>query len=211
MATSAFSQPPGGPQGPAGAVGPAGATGAAGTPGAAGATGATGAPGSPGAAGATGSQGPQGPQGPAGPNIMPPGDTSGNPAPAGYVGELLQASTGVQGLVNGVTVNAATMFVGPGEWDVWGVAQFNTSPANTLVKWWTCTVQGTSLGGAYAPNGSIVTNTNNAIVPPQVAILHTPHVPFRSAGGQQLYITADSNFSGGSQTVQGWIFARRVR
>ncbi len=134
--------------------------------------------------------------------VTPPGP--------GLIGELLQNSTGATGVSNGQVINIAALTIGAGEWECWGVAQFGYSPNNTLVQYMMTNISQNSGSNYVFGQGVFHTVANSAIVPGGIFAQPSLRVPFRVNVPTAIYMTADSGFSGGSCTIAGAMWARRV-
>ena len=132
-----------GPAGPTGAIGPTGVAGAIGPAGATGPAGPTGATGATGVAGATGATGPIGATGPAGPTgATGPMGVAGATGATGPVG-----ATGATGPAGTATFNRVVGVVANGE--------YCTAVA-------CCAAGQTVIGGGYAADTSVATNTKTS-------------------------------------------------
>lgn len=133
------------------------------------------------------------------------GITSGVAATAGMVGEILTSNTTGTSILTNTTVNATTLVLSAGEWEVTGVVRYVTTTAPFF----------TLFGGIGTTSGSVpldpdrylssaTTNTSD-----QVAI--APLKRFNLSGSTTIYLAASAIFSTGTATVNGYLTARRTR
>lgn len=229
---------PTGAQGPKGDTGAAGAVGQTGQTGPAGATGPQGPQGLIGPAGPQGNTGGVGAQGPAGPTnvsadagnlaklgtdnllLVPDtavhkGVTDGSNAIAGNIGEQLAASVTVAvSLTTAVAANIATLALSAGDWSVSGVVVF-AEGANTIP---TALAAGLSAASAALPTAAQVaagvgnlTQYNLTFPKGFTQTMQAGICRVSISAAANVYLVAQSTFSGGTLTATGYISARRVR
>jgi hypothetical protein len=130
------------------------------------------------------------------------GVTNGSSAAAGYVGELLQASSpSPVALTNGVNLTIATLTLTAGDWNVWGWVTtssnvftsclFSVNTTNTLGQ---SSAQYISGGGTIGPVAG-----------------QAPMIPQNSSSPSTIFLVMNAAFPSGSPTASGVIYARRVR
>jgi hypothetical protein len=194
--------------------------------------------GSVGPAGPQGPAGPAGPAGAAGPSavsanagnlanlgtdslILVPntsvlkGTTAADNAAAGMAGEQLAVSQATPiSLTTGVTVNVATLALPPGDWSCSGVVVFDAG-ANTLP---TMLAAAMSAASATLPTVAQVVagnaNMTQYFLPFSKSADHIMQAGiFRMnvSSNTNVFLVAQSAFSGGTLAVTGYISARRVR
>ncbi len=137
------------------------------------------------------------------------GTTAGTNAATGKVGEILTATTSGTSISSGVTVNIASLSLTPGDWDVTGAFQVNTSSAQ--IYFYAAGINTTSATVPTFPNllqwqfgtgTTLATSQHNEVVPVrQINVAATTTV----------YLVYSALFGTGSATVDGFIRARRMR
>lgn len=137
------------------------------------------------------------------------GTTTTNNANAGSVGEYLTNTTLTTSATNGAVLNATSMSLTAGDWDVSGVGRFN--PAAGVTTFSTAFV---GVSTTSATNGGFGTFT--AISPAFAAganseTFSSPVVRISLASTTTVYLVVTQSFTGGTMTVDGMIRARRVR
>ncbi len=143
------------------------------------------------------------------------GVTNGSNAAAGMVGEYLSASnTAGNTLTTGVAQNIATLALTAGDWNVAGQTIF--TGANAVTAMLAAAIGSASAvlptvtqlaSGTGAMTQIVATSTKVAVN----QVLQTGPVRYNSNAPQNVYLVAQSNFSGGTLTVTGFISARRIR
>jgi hypothetical protein len=131
---------------------------------------------------------------------------------AGYVGELLTGqnssglalSSGVIALITGCQITLT-----PGEWDLSGVVNFSGSAtatsllalevSTTSAGFGTGQYDGTDVRAVYSVNLSVSAHT---VTTPSI-------IPVRVSANTTYYLNTQANFSGGTATAKGTIYARR--
>jgi len=149
-----------------------------------------------------------------GPTLNQPsinGVSNGSNAAAGSVGEYItNSTTGTSIPTSGTVVNATSVSLTAGDWDV--VCSITFAPAaspsytaiNAGVSTTSVTFPAPNTGGAYG--SSFVASSNTA-----GQIVSTPPARVSIAATTTTYCVATAAFSAGTMTVNGFIRARRVR
>ena len=123
-------------------------------------------------------------------------------------GDYLTATGSATSLTNGVAANvgAATLTLGPGDWDVWGYGLF-TPASTTDITDITIAISTTS-ANTGAPNTLEVLRFPS-FAPGGPMSLQTPMVRIRSTSSTPVYLVAIASFSTSTLSVSGGIFARK--
>lgn len=133
------------------------------------------------------------------------GQTSGTAVGAGYVGQLLTAQSTNISVTTGVAVNAASLSLGPGIWDVEGcvttIPAATTTTQNVFAA--VSTVSATLPG---FPNQSI---TGSAVANQNLAIC-SPITRENLSATTTVYAVGSVNFATSTMSVSGYIRAVRV-
>lgn len=136
------------------------------------------------------------------------GTTTNNNANAGSVGEYVTANTSNTAMSNAVALNATSVSLTAGDWDVTGVCLFTPQPT-TVTSTWTCGVSTTSATRpTYDKEWALVIPSGQTQAGQQIG---PPTVRVSLASTTTVFLVALSNFSTSTQTVSGTIRARRVR
>lgn len=138
------------------------------------------------------------------------GTATNDSAQAGSIGEYpTPVTTGPTSMSNVTSMNATSISLTAGDWDVWGVCQF-TPAGTTTVTLWTCGISTTS---ATRPAGI----SQEAVVQYSTAVtgvgnqFPTPMTRISIASTTTVYVVALSSFATSTQTATGFIAARRIR
>lgn len=141
------------------------------------------------------------------PNIV--GTTTNDNAAAGSVGEFISSVinyAGALACVTGVARNVTSIVLTPGDWNVWGNVTFNITGTTSAIYGW---VSATS---ATFPDASL--RFWNGHATGTVGVFSGSPVPsqrFSVAVNTTIYLSGGSNFTTGSTSICGGIYARRVR
>lgn len=133
-----------------------------------------------------------------------------NNAIAGSIGEVLTNSTTGTAITSGVTVNATSLSLTAGDWDVWGQALF-LPVATTIVADIASGIGTTSAVLPTSPNTSylgvtLATGTNGTTT------LNPMMVRINVSTTTTVFLTAEAtSVTVSTATVNGYIFARRRR
>lgn len=139
------------------------------------------------------------------------GTTTNDNANTGSVGEYLTSSTATQAASTGVPLNAASVSLTAGDWDVTGLVQMN--PAGT-------TVTQTALAGistVSATFGTVAAGINNfALISATSASgisdnLVAPVTRISIASTTTVFLVGQAGFTVSTMTISGFIRARRIR
>lgn len=135
------------------------------------------------------------------------GTTTNNNANAGSVGEFISGTTSGTALTTAVVVNAASVSLTAGDWDVFGSVQFSAGAA-TLTNQVVSGLSTTSATFPAIPFYSQITlatsaGTNNSIP--------VPMQRFSLSATTTVYLATDALFTSGTLSATGYIGARRVR
>lgn len=137
------------------------------------------------------------------------GTTTNNSANAGSVGEFLPNTTSGTSLTSTVAANATSISLTAGDWDVTGVVQFVPGAGATVTVIGTGTNTTSATFGAFQMN-SIITGISAPAASGSLS-LAAPVTRFSLSATTTVFLIASSTFSGGTQTCNGFIRARRVR
>lgn len=137
------------------------------------------------------------------------GTTTNNNANAGSVGEYQTANTLTTAATTGTPLNATSISLTAGDWDVNGLVQFNPA-AGTVTQTIIAGISTTSATFVATPFFQAV-----AITPAATAsagnIIEAPMTRISIAGTTTVYLVAQANFTVSTMTVSGIIRARRIR
>ena len=143
------------------------------------------------------------------PNIV--GTTTNNNATAGSVGELLTNNTLTTSASSGVTLNATSVSLTAGDWDVTGIVQ--TNPAGTTTT--SIIIAGVSTASATLQTIVAGLNNNNSLTSAIPAgfgtSLSAPVTRISLAATTTVFLVAQVTFAASTMTVSGFIRARRIR
>jgi len=132
------------------------------------------------------------------------GITDASDAPAGQIGEFLQASSsGTVGLGNGTVTDIVTLPLTAGDWSVEGNVVFNPTGTVTYAQ--------ATVNVVSATSGSIVTRVAGATAATQLRIGTGGAVRINVATPVTAYLVAQCGFTSGAVTATGIVYARRVR
>ncbi len=135
------------------------------------------------------------------------GTTTNDNANAGSVGEFVTATALASSVSNGVALNAASISLTAGDWDVTGVLR--TAPAGTTVI--QQSIQGISTTSATLGAFGTFTLDNHALAAGLGGTEPTPVVRLSLASTTTVFLIATISFTTSTCTVDGLIRARRVR
>jgi hypothetical protein len=137
------------------------------------------------------------------------GTTTNNNAATGYVGEYISnAATGVS-LTSNVVANITSISLTAGDWDVYGSAFYYTSGAvGVQFLSWSSSTSATLPANNYTYSclsftSGQSTNTGENAPPPTLR--------FSLSGTTTIYLSGRAQFGSGTCSVDGSMFARRVR
>lgn len=133
------------------------------------------------------------------------GTPTNDSASAGYVGELISSIVlfgSATSLSTGVAKNITSILLPAGDWDVFGNVGF-TGPASTVVN----QVGWISSTSATLPDQALRAQNTNSGTGNGMAVTNVFQLPSPTT----IYLSALSNFSGGTLSVFGYIYARRRR
>lgn len=139
------------------------------------------------------------------PNII--GVSNGSNAAAGSMGEVLSAQTLATSATSGTTLNATSVSLTAGDWDVTGVVR--SSPAGSTV----ISQQAVGISTTSATLGVFGTFSNLTIPFPagSGASIPAPTVRISISATTTVYLVTTQVFSTSTLTVDGAIRARRIR
>jgi hypothetical protein len=140
------------------------------------------------------------------------GTTTNDNANAGSVGELLSNDTLTTSMTSTVGMNATSISLTAGDWDVTGIVQFNPAGTTTTNQWvvGVSTVSatfGTVLGGI--PNYMLLNGISATAGSGQQFVAPVTRVSLASTA--TVYLVAQAQFAVSTMTASGFIRARRVR
>lgn len=136
------------------------------------------------------------------------GTTTNNNANAGSFGEYLTGTTSGTSVTTGTQFNATSVSLTAGDWDVTGtIGYLNAAGAiqnagNASIST-TSATQNTAIGNMTTSSATQNTANNQR--------LSTPVVRLSLSATTTVYLVGSSTFSGGTETADGFIRARRVR
>lgn len=136
------------------------------------------------------------------------GTVTNDSAQAGSIGEYLTNSTATTSATSGTTLNATSVALTAGDWDVQCSAQFNPAASTVLSTVFT------SVNTVSATNGSLGTATqivNSGFVNGQIQIIESPVVRISLASSGTVYCPSYAGFTTSTLTISGFVRARRVR
>lgn len=142
------------------------------------------------------------------------GTTAGDSAAAGSIGEVLSSInlTGTLG-TTGTTVNLTSLTLTPGDWDLQGEVWFTPSVGGAAIGLWA----GLSLASATFPSGVALNTSRSQIILASgtfslnTAAFALPACRVNITAATTYYFVVQGSFTSGSITVQGKMWARRVR
>lgn len=135
------------------------------------------------------------------------GTATNDNASAGSVGEYQTNSITGTSLTSGTNVNAISISLTAGDWDVQGVAVFNPQ-ASTTVQYFSAGISTTSV--TYGAIGSRAL-LQAAFATGGQGMMTTPTVRISLSTTTTVYLVASASFGVSTMTVDGFIRARRVR
>lgn len=133
------------------------------------------------------------------------GITDASSAATGEIGEVLTATTSSTAVTTATALNATSLVLTPGDWDVCGVIRFDTTTAalTSLIGGLnTTSATQPSFPNCYQLMSTLNTATQQFAVPTQRINVST---------NTTIYLVAYTNFTSGTVTVNGYIRARRAR
>ena len=136
------------------------------------------------------------------------GTSTNDSAAAGYIGEVLTISnTTNNSLSNGTVFSLGSVSLTAGDWDVWGIASFSGTGATSTFTIAGIGTSNTSLGtngdGTRAQiNQNLASQDSNFAVGP---------FPLKLSGSTTYYFNIRADFSAGTVTGKGTMYARRAR
>ncbi len=143
-----------------------------------------------------------------GPGIV--GTIAADNANAGSVGEFESAVTTLTSVTSGTLLNATSLSIGAGDWDVYGMIQ--TNPAGTTTQSAVaCGISTTS--ATYETFATGFTNATNLYTVPAGGNANLQAFPTRVnvSGTTTVYLVAQVNFAVSTLTIDGALIARRRR
>jgi hypothetical protein len=135
------------------------------------------------------------------------GTTAADNANAGSVGEFQTANTSNTSLTTATPANATTINLPAGDWDVWGVVQFNPGASTAPTDFQAGISTTAATFGGYA-NNHIISAAFSANFQ---GVIPTPVVRINVSVATTVYLVALANFPSGTVTMNGTINARRAR
>jgi hypothetical protein len=141
--------------------------------------------------------------------VQTQGTTAGGNATAGYVGEEITsviASGSAVSLVTATPKNLTSISLTAGDWDVYGnvTATDTVTTINQLLCWISTT-------SATVPDASLYNGFSSLTLAMAIYGTSAPYVRISISTTTTVYISAQSVFASGTVTMQGGIYARRVR
>ncbi|MCP3714887.1 hypothetical protein [Paraburkholderia sp. CNPSo 3281] len=133
------------------------------------------------------------------------GNTSGNVATAGNIGQLLTGQTSGTSLTTGTSTNATSINLTPGDWDVDCSADFAPGATTTIsslgVSISTTSATFGANGAKSVIGGSFTTGFGDSMA--------TPVVPLNMSANTTAYCVVNASFGTSTMSVTGTIHARR--
>ena len=135
--------------------------------------------------------------------------TNTNDSPsAGYIGEVLTISnTTNNSLTNGVVFSLGSVSLTAGDWDVWGIASYSGASSTSTFTIAGIGTSNTSLGS----NGDGSRSQINQNLASQDSNFTVGPFPLKLSGSTTYYFNIRADFSGGTVTGKGTMYARRRR
>ena len=134
-----------------------------------------------------------------------PGTATNDDAAAGKLGEYLTSTGSGVAMSTGNNFNTAAVSLTAGDWDVWGYTQFGNVGATTY------TMVQTGLSTTNGVFGGIITQIWTPSVLGAPYSFPTIMGRFSLSSTTTIYVVGVANFTGGTPTSGGAIYARRVR
>lgn len=142
------------------------------------------------------------------------GTTAADNANAGSVGEVLSGLTETQSATSGTILNAASVSLTAGDWDVYGTCETNPA-ATTTQTIVTCGISNTSITYQKVPGAASMLNISNWDGTQPAANLsvelQAPATRANVSSTTTYYLVSQVNFATSTLTVSGYIWARRRR
>ncbi|MGN6657079.1 MAG: beta strand repeat-containing protein [Rhodanobacter sp.] len=135
------------------------------------------------------------------------GTTAADNASAGSVGEFQTANTSNTSLTTATPANATSISLSAGDWEVWGVVQFNPGATTAPTNFQAGVNTASATFGGYANNHIISAAFSSNFQ----GVIPTPVVRINVSTTTTVYLVAQVNFSSGTVTANGTINARRAR
>lgn len=134
------------------------------------------------------------------------GVTDASTTTAGDVGEVITNTTTGTAITNGTAVNATSITLTPGDWDIHGMVRFDTTDAQftSLVA----AVNTTSATQPTFPQSTQIAASTTAGVTQQIP---APYTRLNVSVNTTVYAVAVASFASGTVTVRGFLSARRAR
>lgn len=132
-----------------------------------------------------------------------PGTNNANDADAGNIGEFLSATFMTPAaLTSGISQDIGSFVLQPGDYDVWGNANFSASVGADSYHVWVSTISAT-LPALLVSFLNVSNMASCGLVAPTIRV--------SIASPTTVYVSVDSNFSSGIVTTTAGIYARRAR
>jgi hypothetical protein len=134
------------------------------------------------------------------------GTTTNDNAAAGKVGEFISSIVAVSSvsLSNATPKDITSISLTAGDWDVWGNIWFTISASATVLESWT------SQSSATLPAFNLINAVTTAAGLSNCGI-PSPYARYSLSGTTTIFLSGAANFSSGTASAGGGIFARRVR
>jgi hypothetical protein len=136
------------------------------------------------------------------------GTTTNNNANAGSVGEYVSNTTSGTALTTGIAVNATSVSLTAGDWDVTGVANFSFGASSVVTA---LNVGISTTSATFSGLGTFTTFSIQQPATGQGETFSTPPVRVSLSSTTTVYVPAFANFTVSTGSVSGFIRARRVR
>jgi hypothetical protein len=135
------------------------------------------------------------------------GTTLGDNAIAGSIGESITANTVNTSMTSATPLNATSVSLTAGDWEVFGQCQFNPAGTTTQTSE-TCSVSQTSgvIGGL-----SQVSIFPYVVAAGVTSTIPTPSYRVNISSTTTIYVVAQATFAVSTETITGYIRARRMR
>jgi hypothetical protein len=138
------------------------------------------------------------------------GTTLADSANAGSVGEYISGTTSGTTITNGTAVNATSISLTAGDWDVTGVAAIVGT--TIILSAFAAGVSTTSATlGSFGTYGQIANINGTVTASTQTGDVTLPVVRVNVSTTTTVYLVGSATFSSGTATVNGFLRARRVR
>jgi len=135
------------------------------------------------------------------------GTATNDSAQAGSIGEYISSAVGAAGITSGTPSNVTSISLTAGDWDVGGSVRFTPAAGATPSS----IAAGINTTSATLGGAGTTTQFVGTMAAAQVQIINTPTFRISLSTTTTVYLVQNSGFSGGTETADGIIRARRIR